>query len=504
MESLSDSPSETNFVQILYMPHSARHWPGGIPRCIKQHPTADLASDELQEEVKGWLLFVKENWVPRPKVDEDNNEYELRQRRALVEQWAAASQAFRDSFRVRAETENSLHYPGEALESIETTRQDFNPYALISLAPVQYSVHPENRLRFMKFAILLYRFDLETAHCLEDSQMPETVLLNPASQSINNFEDFVTWAYLETADFRSIYLTRSGAVVYDGFIGPFLLVDEEGLRTGRLSLVEFAKSGSIRDSMLVCPFIMFFPFLDLTVHMKELERNSTYGWRPQASECTPGLNDLRFNFNLEESKSKLKPTLHAAHSELSADVDSLASLDGSKRLGTPIYLALGESVTDNDPFSLGRFDEFLNPMYRDLDMNNTDFFMPDPFQQFTMDSTSAINPIRDIDSLLMPGVNSYDTAVSNIRSLNAPTSVSSLASVGQTPSTGPSSLTDSSCTCLTQALDLLNTLSSVQPSLVPEREGQDALSENKKYLERISSMLSCSSCTNDAFLRNRQ
>lgn len=35
------------------------HWPGGIPSHIRPHHTADLSFDEIKEEVKGWLLFVK-------------------------------------------------------------------------------------------------------------------------------------------------------------------------------------------------------------------------------------------------------------------------------------------------------------------------------------------------------------------------------------------------------------------------------------------------------------
>jgi hypothetical protein len=101
--------------------------------------------------------------------------------------------------------------------------------------------------------------------------MPEAALLNPASHFTNSFENFLSWSDLETADFRSIYLTRSGTAVYNGFLGPFLLVDEEGLRTGRLSLVQFAQNGKVEDFIPVRPFNMRFPILDLTVHMKDLE-----------------------------------------------------------------------------------------------------------------------------------------------------------------------------------------------------------------------------------------
>jgi hypothetical protein len=56
------------------------HWPGGIPRGIKHYPKTDLSQEELREEVKGWILFVQESWVPRDQanVSDDDKEYELR------------------------------------------------------------------------------------------------------------------------------------------------------------------------------------------------------------------------------------------------------------------------------------------------------------------------------------------------------------------------------------------------------------------------------------------
>lgn len=53
---------------------------------MKPHPKTDLSQDELGEEVKSWLRFVEENWVPRylANISNDDNEYELRQCRDLV------------------------------------------------------------------------------------------------------------------------------------------------------------------------------------------------------------------------------------------------------------------------------------------------------------------------------------------------------------------------------------------------------------------------------------
>jgi hypothetical protein len=77
---------------------STIHWPGGIPCEIKPHPQTDLSQDELREEVEGWLRFVQEKWVLRDRanITDVHKEYELRQRRALVQKWASESQDFRD------------------------------------------------------------------------------------------------------------------------------------------------------------------------------------------------------------------------------------------------------------------------------------------------------------------------------------------------------------------------------------------------------------------------
>ncbi|EED20505.1 hypothetical protein TSTA_037260 [Talaromyces stipitatus ATCC 10500] len=79
------------------MPRSVQHWPGGIPSSIKPHPETDLSLDQIKEEVKGWLLFVQENWVPAANTRASNDgEYELHQRRHLIEKWVSATQELRD------------------------------------------------------------------------------------------------------------------------------------------------------------------------------------------------------------------------------------------------------------------------------------------------------------------------------------------------------------------------------------------------------------------------
>ncbi|KAL4941131.1 hypothetical protein BDV06DRAFT_223424 [Aspergillus oleicola] len=85
------------------------------------------------------------------------------------------------------------------MEGIEDTTQEYNPYGLICLLPVDEE-HPVDRARLAKFAILMYRFDPEAGHCLQDSYMREVASLNPASDTTNSFGGFLRWFDLEMVD----------------------------------------------------------------------------------------------------------------------------------------------------------------------------------------------------------------------------------------------------------------------------------------------------------------
>ncbi|KAF7182806.1 hypothetical protein CNMCM7691_002467 [Aspergillus felis] len=122
------------------------YWPGGIPATIRLHPTK-LCPSDLQEETKGWLQFVREEWRPASNVED-----EVRQRRLLVEKWAAANQDFRDSYQLRASSPSSgLDYPASALAGEPQPDKRF-----VCLAPVDRQRNPRNYVRLLKFLILLY------------------------------------------------------------------------------------------------------------------------------------------------------------------------------------------------------------------------------------------------------------------------------------------------------------------------------------------------------------
>ncbi|KAJ9316147.1 hypothetical protein DTO271D3_3723 [Paecilomyces variotii] len=184
--------------------------------------------------------------------------------------------------RSRSEPSEGLRYPAEALARLYDTLQPGDVNSLVSLAPVD-EAHAANRARWVKFAILLYNYDIETGHCLLDNYMPSEAILNPATASDPSLEDFLPWQDLETANFRSIYLTHIGTVVYLGYAGPYMLVDEEGLRNGRLTMVEYEINGAVKDAIHIRPFNMRMPYInafELTMDLDHI-RHVQGGYRHQ-------------------------------------------------------------------------------------------------------------------------------------------------------------------------------------------------------------------------------
>ena len=161
--------------------------------------------------------------------------------------------------RSRREQIEGLRYPPEAMERIYDTMQPEDICGLICLAPVD-EAHPENRARLVKFAIMLYNYDIEVGHCIE-THIPAEVILNPETTHTGSVEDFLPWLDLETANFLSIYLTQTGTVLYQGCLGTYMLVDEEGLKTGRLTFLEYEINGTVEESVEIRPFNMRSPYI---------------------------------------------------------------------------------------------------------------------------------------------------------------------------------------------------------------------------------------------------
>lgn len=95
------------------------------------------------------------------------------------------------------------------------TQQPCETRHVVCIAPID-ATYPVNRARWVKLAILFYRYDIESGHCLPfDNVIPTAAVLNPETTSTCSVEDFLPWYCLENAEFPTIQMTRPGTVLYD-------------------------------------------------------------------------------------------------------------------------------------------------------------------------------------------------------------------------------------------------------------------------------------------------
>ncbi|RAH84623.1 hypothetical protein BO86DRAFT_407580 [Aspergillus japonicus CBS 114.51] len=198
-------------------PPLPRHWPGGIPSTIRNHATHIHNHGRLLDITRGWFLFVSERWISRKDAgvaEHEDVEYELRQRRTLVEQWAAANQSFRDAFQARAPRPASPRdYCPEARKGVGRTRQPQSQF--LCLADVQ-AHNVLNRARWVKLLILLQDFNTPAGNgsichqplILDPNPTTDTQAL-PLSKA-----DALRWLFLETADFEWITMAVDGTVLF--------------------------------------------------------------------------------------------------------------------------------------------------------------------------------------------------------------------------------------------------------------------------------------------------
>ncbi|KAL4867601.1 hypothetical protein BDV12DRAFT_117909 [Aspergillus spectabilis] len=203
-------------------------------------------------------------------------------------------------------------------------------------------------------------------------------------------------------------------------------------------------------------------------------------------------------------------------------------------LDTPQSLMMEAALTTDNV--LGQYSSDLSSVLADSNMflslsdfdpdpNDMDFSMTDYFELPPIDGDGVPRSLNDIGSLLIPETISFGLgALDSNDPLSAPFAVSSwvpslASSVPTSSTTDPNTTmrapaTDTSCGCVTEALDLLKTLSSAQSfpassvsgaspapssSMAAMGSAQAVLVENKHHVETVSNLLSCSSCTEDAF-----
>ncbi|KAK4870175.1 hypothetical protein LT330_005229 [Penicillium expansum] len=170
---------------------------------------------------------------------------------------------------------------------------------------------------------------------------------------------------------------------------------------------------------------------------------------------------------------------------------------------------------------------FANLPDFDTDIDDMDFVIADPldFERPLVDGDRATRPPNDIGSLLIPDESmDFSLGTSEINELasamftessGAPSLASSSVHtppIARSSAVHATTTTNSPCGCVAQALDLLKTLSSAHckstgTDLAPSWSNvndtgvaKSVLSENKNHIEAVNSMLSCVSCTENAFL----
>ncbi|KIA75332.1 C6 zinc finger domain protein [Aspergillus ustus] len=216
--------------------------------------------------------------------------------------------------------------------------------------------------------------------------------------------------------------------------------------------------------------------------------------------------------------------------------DALVNTPQDLAHGAPLMQDDGPGTYPSDVFSvLDDSNIFSQLPDLDIDFNDMDFRTGN-LETPAMDSDSITDTLNDISSLLMPdsnnrrslGSSDVNDPINSIVSSGVPSlspDVQTLSSARS--STRRATITSSPCDCLTQALDLLKTLCATHSSSTPALGGSDTalvflpntaaatanantntdtgvaqtiLEENKQHIEAVSVMLSCSSCTADAFL----
>lgn len=173
-------------------------------------------------------------------------------------------------YQSRAPIPEGLQYPAEALAHIYDTLQPVNTNDLVSIAPVD-EAHAANRERWVKFAILLYNYNIQTGHCLLDNYILLEAILNLETTINPSIEDFLSWEDLETVNFISIYLTHISTVLNYGYTGLYILVDEEGLRTNRLTIVEYKINRTVKDTLRIRQFDIRMPYIYASTLRKGLD-----------------------------------------------------------------------------------------------------------------------------------------------------------------------------------------------------------------------------------------
>ncbi|PWY91709.1 hypothetical protein BO94DRAFT_617027 [Aspergillus sclerotioniger CBS 115572] len=276
--------------------------------------------------------MVQENWISREtaNVPAANEDYEVRQRRNLVETWAKATQEFRDLYHNRA----PLRIPGLTHQAHPEAALSRIAYSypvgarLICLAPLSEASR-SNRSKWIKLYILSCRLDGEMGHCLKSNphagiEPTPATFPEPTTFSMTVF---LPWYTLETANFGNIVMTRNGSVLFLGCTEPWFLVDQNDLDTGRITTVQFENNGEIlmtfpRRAYYMFPVYTYFP--GLRKPLSEVKQSREGGVRPEQNAALDMTLPVIERLEGAKARGELIPFFDGARDTWTEDIDIYA------------------------------------------------------------------------------------------------------------------------------------------------------------------------------------
>ncbi|KAL4740365.1 hypothetical protein BDV11DRAFT_169132 [Aspergillus similis] len=205
-------------------------------------------------------------------IPDEDGDYEVRQRRELMEAWAKASQEFRDSYHQRALLRNGFNLPPK--DAMQNANYPGDCPRFLCLPPLGPE-YPSNRSKWIKLYILSCRLDGELSHCMDYYGSEHgAVDLNPATYpnlSAVQITDVLPRAMLEMANWNCITMTSRGTVLFLQPLAPWFLVTPDDLKTGHITIVEFKRNGQIAKSFRRRACNMWPVHLAYCVQYKSLE-----------------------------------------------------------------------------------------------------------------------------------------------------------------------------------------------------------------------------------------
>ncbi|KAF7533982.1 hypothetical protein G7054_g6620 [Neopestalotiopsis clavispora] len=234
------------------MTDPAKYWPGGIPAHVLCHD--EPIEEGLDEECKGWQLFLEENVEGRGPSNDDAD-FEVNQRRKLVERWATLEQAERDAYQDRAPNRGQDGWYPEALKG--DLRRSLKRYGFCNLL-VPQPMSSRNRALWAKMRIMMYRLDGSG----EGLSFEDICTIEPNGEGPIPVtpQDFYRWLWVEAALFDHMAMTSQGTVIFHNWDSDTFFANQDALDTGRLLLCHFENNGSVEEDLRVPPLYTYHAF----------------------------------------------------------------------------------------------------------------------------------------------------------------------------------------------------------------------------------------------------